>query len=205
MGEGLSVFDGHGRLIEWNFRFCELLDISSAYAANATLRDLLMLQAARGDFGEAKAEAEVTKRLDLFYSDVPTTKERVTPAGGALQIRRCAMPNGAILLVYSDVTEIRTSEHKLIEARSQAETANRAKGDFLANMSHELRTPLNAIIGFSEVISNELFGPIANAKYLEYIKDINASGLHLLSIINNVLNIRFLHTPDRESQVLHTQ
>jgi signal transduction histidine kinase len=205
MGEGLSVFDGQGRLIEWNFRFCELLDISCAYAADATLRDLLMLQAARGDFGEAKAEAEVTRRLDLFYSDVPTTKERVTPAGGALQIRRCAMPNGAILLVYSDVTEIRTSERKLIEARSQAETANRAKGDFLANMSHELRTPLNAIIGFSEVISNELFGPIANAKYLEYIKDINASGLHLLSIINDVLNIGFLHTPDRESQVLHTQ
>ena len=189
MGEGLSVFDSQGRLIAWNFRFCELLDISCAFAAGATLRDLLMLQAARGDFGEAEAEAEVTRRLDLFYRDVPTTKERVTSAGRILQIRRCAMPNGAILSVYSDVTEIRASERKLIEARSQAETANRAKGDFLANMSHELRTPLNAIIGFSEVISNELFGPIANEKYLEYIKDINASSLHLLSIINDVLDM----------------
>jgi signal transduction histidine kinase len=189
MGEGLSVFDSQGRLIAWNSRFCELLDISSAFAASGTLRDLLMLQAARGDFGEAEAEAEITRRLDLFYRDVPTTKERVTPAGRVLQIRRCAMPNGAILSVYSDVTEIRASERKLIEARSQAETANRAKGDFLANMSHELRTPLNAIIGFSEVISNELFGPIANEKYLEYIKDINTSSLHLLSIINDVLDM----------------
>ena len=189
MGEGLSVFDSRGRLIAWNFRFCELLDISSAFATEATLRDLLMLQAARGDFGEVEAEAEVTRRLDLFYRDVPTTKERVTTAGRILQIRRCAMPNGAILSVYSDATEIRASERKLIEARSQAEMANRAKGDFLANMSHELRTPLNAIIGFSEVISNELFGPIANEKYLEYIKDINASSLHLLSIINDVLDM----------------
>jgi signal transduction histidine kinase len=187
IGEGLSVFDSQGRLIAWNFRFCELLDILPAFAAETTLRDLLMLQAARGDFGEA--EAEVTGRLDLFYRDVPTTKERMTPAGRVLQIRRCAMPNGAILSVYSDVTEIRASERKLIEARSLAEMANRAKGDFLANMSHELRTPLNAIIGFSEVISNELFGPIANEKYLEYIKDINASSLHLLSIINDVLDM----------------
>jgi signal transduction histidine kinase len=189
MGEGLSVFDGQGRLIAWNFRFCELLDISSACAADMTLRDLLMLQASRGDFGEAETEAEVARRLDLFYRDVPTTKERVTLAGRVLQIRRCAMPNGAVLSVYSDVTEIRASERKLIEARSQAEMANRAKGDFLANMSHELRTPLNAIIGFSEVISNELFGPIANEKYLEYIKDIHASSLHLLSIINDVLDM----------------
>jgi signal transduction histidine kinase len=189
MGEGLSVFDSQGRLIAWNFRFCELIDISSAFAAGATLRDLLMLQAARGDFGEAETEAEVTRRLDLFYRDVPTTKERVTSAGRVLQIRRCAMPNGAILSVYSDVTEIRASERKLIEARSQAETANRAKSDFLANMSHELRTPLNAIIGFSEVISNELFGPITNEKYLEYIKDIHTSSLHLLSIINDVLDM----------------
>ncbi len=189
IGEGLSVFDSPGRLIAWNFRFCELLDIPPDLAAAGTLRDVLLLQAVRGDFGEAEPEAEVTTRLDLFYRDVPTTKERVTAAGRVLQIRRCAMPNGAILSVYSDVTEIRASERKLIEAHSQAELANRAKGDFLANMSHELRTPLNAIIGFSEVISNELFGPIANEKYLEYIKDIHGSSLHLLSIINDVLDM----------------
>jgi signal transduction histidine kinase len=189
MGEGLSVFDSQGRLIAWNFRFCELLDISPAFAAGATLRDVLIRQAERGDFGEAEPEDEATRRFDLFYKDVPTTKERVTAAGRVLQIRRRAMPTGAILSVYSDVTEIRASERKLIEARSQAELANRAKGDFLANVSHELRTPLNAIIGFSEVISNELFGPITNGKYLEYIKDIHASSLHLLSIINDVLDM----------------
>lgn len=189
IGEGLSVFDSQGRLIAWNLRFCELLDLPTDLAIGATLHDILMHQAARGDFGGDDPETEVARRLDLFYRDVPTTKERVMPPGRTLQIRRRAMPNGAVISIYSDVTEIKASERRLIEARSQAEAANRAKGDFLANMSHELRTPLNAIIGFSEVISNELFGPIANEKYLEYIKDIHTSSLHLLSIINDVLDM----------------
>jgi signal transduction histidine kinase len=189
IGEGLSVFDSQGRLVAWNYRFRELLDLPADLAVGATLNDILTHQAIRGDFGGDEPEAEVARRLDLFYRDVPTTKERVMLAGRTLQIRRRAMPNGAVISIYSDVTEIKASERKLIEARSQAEAASRAKGDFLANMSHELRTPLNAIIGFSEVISNELFGPIANEKYLEYIKDIHTSSLHLLSIINDVLDM----------------
>jgi PAS domain S-box-containing protein len=74
-------------------------------------------------------------------------------------------------------------------AREQAEMANRAKSEFLANMSHELRTPLNAILGFSETISREMFGPVGSAKYLEYVKDINNSGMHLLSLINDILDL----------------
>jgi signal transduction histidine kinase len=189
IGEGLSVFDSQGRLIAWNRRFCELLDLPADLAVSATLHDILTHQAARGDFGGDDPETEVFKRLELFYRDVPTTKERVMPLGRTLQIRRRAMPNGAVISTYSDVTENKASEGRLIEARSQAEAANRAKGDFLAMMSHELRTPLNAIIGFSEVISEELFGPIANEKYLEYIKDIHSSSLHLLSIIDDVLDM----------------
>lgn len=189
IGEGLSVFDNQGRLIAWNRRFHELLDLPADLAVGATLHDILRHQAVRGDFGDEDPEAEVVKRLELFFRDVPTTKERIVPPGRTLQIRRRGMPNGAVISIYSDITEIKSAEGRLIEARSQAEAANRAKGDFLANMSHELRTPLNAIIGFSEVISNELFGPIANEKYLEYIKDIHTSSLHLLSIINDVLDM----------------
>jgi signal transduction histidine kinase len=189
IGEGLSVFDSRGRLIAWNSRFCELLDLPADLTIGAPLRDILMLQAVRGDFGDGEPEAEVAKRLELFYRNVPTVKERVTPGGRTLQIFRRAMPNGAVVSVYSDITDLKASERKLIQARSQAEMANRSKSDFLANMSHELRTPLNAIIGFSEIISNELFGPIVNEKYLEYIRDIHNSSLHLLSIINDVLDM----------------
>jgi signal transduction histidine kinase len=189
IGEGLSVFDSRGRLIAWNSRFCELLELPPDLTVGAPLRDILMLQAVRGDFGRDDPSAEVTKRLELFYRDVPTTKERVTPRGRILQISRRAMPDGAIVSVYSDVTDLKASERKLIQARSQAEMANHAKSEFLANMSHELRTPLNAIIGFSEIIAHELFGPLGNEKYLDYMNDIHKSSLHLLAIINDVLDM----------------
>jgi signal transduction histidine kinase len=188
IGEGLSVFDRRGRLIAWNSRFCELLELPPDLPVGAPLRDILMLQAGR-DFGRDDPSAEVAKRLELFYRDVPTTKERVTPPGRILQISRRAMPDGAIVSVYSDVTDLKASERKLIQARSQAEMANHAKSEFLANMSHELRTPLNAIIGFSEIIAHELFGPLGNEKYLDYMKDIHKSSLHLLAIINDVLDM----------------
>jgi signal transduction histidine kinase len=77
----------------------------------------------------------------------------------------------------------------LDEANRRAEAALRAKSEFLANMSHELRTPLNAVIGFSEIIANEILGPIGNSKYLEYANDLNASGQHLLQLINDILDL----------------
>jgi len=189
IGEGLSVFDSRGRLIAWNSRFCELLELPPDLTAGAPLRDILMLQAVRGDFGRDDPSADVAKRLDRFYRDVPMTKERVTAQGRVLQIRRRAMPDGAVVSVYSDITDLKAFERKLIQARSQAEMANRAKSEFLANMNHELRTPLNAIIGFSEIIAHELFGPMGNEKYLDYMKDIHKSSLHLLAIIKDVLDM----------------
>ncbi|MEO3430768.1 sensor histidine kinase [Pelagibius sp. CAU 1746] len=75
------------------------------------------------------------------------------------------------------------------EARLRAEEANRSKSAFLANMSHELRTPLNAILGFSEVILAETFGKIGSARYQEYLQDIRVSARHLLSLINDLLDI----------------
>ncbi|MFO0996125.1 MAG: HAMP domain-containing sensor histidine kinase [Alphaproteobacteria bacterium] len=78
---------------------------------------------------------------------------------------------------------------ELSEARDRAEAANKAKTVFLATMSHELRTPLNAIIGFSEVIKREMFGAVGIPKYRAYAEDIHNSGKHLLSLINDLLDI----------------
>jgi signal transduction histidine kinase len=74
-------------------------------------------------------------------------------------------------------------------AKQSADNANRAKSEFLASMSHELRTPLNAILGFSEVIKEELFGPVGLAKYVDYAHDVHNSGQHLLDLINDILDI----------------
>jgi signal transduction histidine kinase len=187
MTEGLSVFTRSGRLVAWNQRFCELLDLP-AVALGMSLREILMHQAMHGGFGAAAPELEVENHIKEFYL-TPQTREYITAAGRILQIHRSAMPDGAILSMYADITDLKNSEKKLIEARHQAELANQAKSEFLANMSHELRTPLNAVIGFSEIISNQLFGPLQNSKYLEYINDIHGSSLHLLSIINDVLDM----------------
>jgi PAS domain S-box-containing protein len=95
----------------------------------------------------------------------------------------------AIQSTYIDITERRQSERELIAAKEHAEMASRSKSEFLANMSHELRTPLNAIIGFSEVIRGGLFGPIGNEQYSEYLDHIYESGNHLLTIINDILDV----------------
>ena len=94
-----------------------------------------------------------------------------------------------IVAVTRDITERKNQEIALIEARDQAEGANRAKSSFLANMSHELRTPLNAILGFSEVMTHEMFGPVGSPRYLEYSRLIHESGAHLLELINGILDM----------------
>ena len=93
-----------------------------------------------------------------------------------------------------DVTELKMAERDLRKAMEQAEFASRAKTEFLANMSHELRTPLNSVIGFSDLMMAEAFGPIGNAQYAEYAKDINDSGKHLLDLINDLLDIARIET-----------
>jgi len=94
-----------------------------------------------------------------------------------------------IVAVTRDISARKLQEDEILMARDAAETANRAKTQFLANMSHELRTPLNAIIGFSEILMRELYGRIGEDRYREYAHLIHESGEHLLSVVNEVLDM----------------
>jgi signal transduction histidine kinase len=98
----------------------------------------------------------------------------------------------ALLKTFADQAVIAIQNarlfHEIQDKSRQLEIANQHKSDFLANMSHELRTPLNAIIGFSEVLTEQMFGDV-NDKQMEYLQDIHSSGQHLLSLINDVLDL----------------
>ena len=91
-------------------------------------------------------------------------------------------------------------KEELERAKQEVELASRAKSDLMANMSHELRTPLNAIIGFSQVLKEGLFGPMANDKQAEYVNDIHDSGQHLLELINDVLDVAAVEAGKLEIQ-----
>ena len=91
--------------------------------------------------------------------------------------------------VICDVSEMKAAREKLERRNFELAAANSAKSEFLANMSHELRTPLNAVIGFSQLIYDQAYGPVGIAKYVEYAKDINDSGNHLLCLINDILDL----------------
>jgi PAS domain S-box-containing protein len=105
---------------------------------------------------------------------------------GRLQASRS---QAAFCAVVRDITQWKKTEAELREAKERAEATSRQKSEFLASVSHELRTPLNAIMGFSEVMRLGRFGEIDNEKYRGYVQDIHASGAHLLSLIDDLLDL----------------
>jgi signal transduction histidine kinase len=103
-------------------------------------------------------------------------------------------------LLKQQYAQLQTANAELSQAKQKAEAASRMKTEFLANVSHELRTPLNSIIGFSEMINNEAHGAIGNDKYSSYVRDIHASGQHLLGVVNDILDISKIEVGEFELQ-----
>jgi PAS domain S-box-containing protein len=148
--------------------------------SRATVRDYLAalqgpgLAAVFNDGREVTAEVRQGGAVPLFLTI------------GKLQAPRS---QAAFCAVVRDITQWKKTESELREAKERAEATSRQKSEFLASVSHELRTPLNAIMGFSEVMRLGRFGEIGNEKYRGYVQDIHASGAHLLSLINDLLDL----------------
>lgn len=100
--------------------------------------------------------------------------------------------------VVRDITQWKRAEEELTQARAQAERASKQKTEFLARVSHEIRTPLNAIIGFSELMIDEKFGPVGSDRYLDYLRDINRSGNHVLDLVNDLLDISKIEAGEQD-------
>ncbi|MGA2087722.1 MAG: ATP-binding protein [Stellaceae bacterium] len=118
----------------------------------------------------------------------PKGEERVLLTTKALLKDQAGRPM-LVVTVALDITERKEAELTLVAAKEEAELASRSKSEFLANMSHELRTPLNAIIGFSQVMAEEVMGPLGSPRYIGYARDICASAQHLLGIISDILDV----------------
>jgi PAS domain S-box-containing protein len=98
-------------------------------------------------------------------------------------------PARTFCAVLRDNTAVKKAERDLIAAKHAAEEASARKSDLLAKISHEIRTPLNAIVGFAEVMLEERFGAIGNERYRDYLKDIRASGVHVVSLVDDLLDL----------------
>jgi PAS domain S-box-containing protein len=183
-----------------------LLEAGRSYA------DFLRYGAENGEFLEAVGRADdyIAEVLRLLHSDENVRIERPLADGRWVLISQRRMSDGSVVGIRTDLTPQKRREaelesahkqlekqarvlvdlaEKLEEARLSAVEASRAKTRFLAHMSHELRTPLNAVLGFTRLMGDELFGPIGVPKYKEYIGLIHESGAHLLSLINDVLDL----------------
>jgi two-component system cell cycle sensor histidine kinase PleC len=200
-----ALWDPRRRLVLWNRSFQQLFGL-----------DATTLRAGASYDAIAMASAPQIRRERAHPAD-PTIREVELASGAWLQIQERRTGEGGLLTIGLDISTIKQQEEALTaseatlkaavaklersegrnkelarsfeEQKRRAEDASRAKSAFLANMSHELRTPLNAVIGFSEIMAQQLFGPLGDPRYQAYSRDILASGNLLLDLINDILDM----------------
>jgi PAS domain S-box-containing protein len=187
--QGLAVFDAEAQLRFCNGPFQKMMELPEALCrVGVAAADILRHLTERGEYGpQQDVEVKVRERLEWFRAGTNPYQHR-RPNGLILMLRSIRLPSGGFIVSFLDVTQQRALEAGLVRAKEEAELANSAKSEFLANMSHELRTPLNAIIGFSQMMEQAMFGELSG-RYRSYASDIRLSGEHLLSIIQDILDL----------------
>lgn len=190
MNQGISVFDGDLKLVAYNQRVIELLGLPEGlFQTGDSFEKIVRYNAERGEYGEGAVHELVRERVELAKRFEPHTLKRTRPDGRVILIEGSPMPGGGLVSVFTDITAQEEGKRDLRRALASAEQASQAKSHFLANMSHELRTPLNAIIGFSDLMRQEVLGPLGTDAYRDYLDDIKASGAHLLALIADILDL----------------
>ncbi|WP_461344318.1 PAS domain-containing sensor histidine kinase [Brevundimonas sp. GN22] len=206
VSDAFVLFDRQGHLVMWNQAFQDAFDFPKGALYRGALKNDLNRIAAQAIRSEQKSEQRRAGVREVELKD-----------GRWLQMTERFTGDGGTVVIAADVTLIRQQENERRRAAEElqrtvnalersraslatlakeyeaamtrAEAASQSKSEFLANMSHELRTPLNAINGFSEIMAQEMFGPLGDRRYKGYAVDIHTSGKHLLSLINDILDM----------------
>jgi two-component system cell cycle sensor histidine kinase PleC len=214
--EAFVLWDRYDRLVLWNKHYQEIHGLPADILAPGTPRAVVENAATRPVVERrlavpcASGSAQ-TYEVQLGDGRWLQINERQTREGGQVSVGTDITPlkrnqerlrdsEKRLMATIGDLTssqaELKRKASELSELNrdyqietERAEAASKAKSEFLANMSHELRTPLNAIIGFSEVLQTRMFGPLGSDKYSEYADDIHNSGIHLLTVINDILDM----------------
>jgi len=187
--DGVLVLDRAGRVLSANRSAEALFGYEAKDFLKLSIGEVLVPECRRAvlEHLDRLARNTGTDMLDAGYEVIGRVRQ-----GGLvpLYMTMGRIEDGEKLCaVLRDITAWKRSEEELIGAKRAAEQASSAKSEFIAKISHEIRTPLNAIIGFSEVMMDERFGPIGNERYRQYLKDIHASGGHLISLLNDLIDL----------------
>jgi PAS domain S-box-containing protein len=197
--EGVVIVDEAGRILSCNRSAEALFGHADGEIAGLGLVDLFAPESQRAalDYLESVTTAGVAGLLEHGREMLGRVRD-----GGTIPLSMTmgrTRPGGArFFAIFRDLSQIKKNESELAQARRQAERSMTAKADILSRISHEVRMPLNAIIGFADVMIEERFGPLGNERYVEYMKDIRASGQHVMTIIDDLLDLSRIETGKME-------
>ncbi len=187
LDEAVAVYGGDGRLKLWNPAFGRLWSINPE-SLEGEPHISRVVGKMQPSFDEAKWQ-EVKETLIALALDRSVNKGWLKCADETLiDYSTVPLPDGGVLITYTDVTDTVRVEKALREKNAALEAAEQLKLDFLANVSYQLRTPLNVIMGFNEMLSQEFFGSL-NEKQKEYTRDIGGASENLLNLINDILDL----------------
>ncbi|MBE9558671.1 MAG: PAS-domain containing protein [Proteobacteria bacterium] len=189
--DGFSLFDKDDRLVMCNQEFRAMHPaIADKLVPGIEFEEIVRSYVNNGLIPEATGQEDewVKRRIRLHRN--PTDDFEIKFADGTwLRVSERRTGDGGCVSIRTDITAMKQHQESLSSQQQRADSANKAKTDFLLTMSHELRTPLNAIMGFSEVMKQQLRGPLGDERYVDYANDIYNSASHLLAVINNILDI----------------
>lgn len=189
VSHGIMMVDHAGEITAWNSRICDVLHLDPDFMEqHQTLESALQHGVAPQLENNSAREELIEYWRERLSATDPQSFEQHTSEGRTLDVRTQPLPAGGFVASFADISDRMEIESELRAAKEAAEAASHMKSEFLANMSHELRTPLNAVIGFSEAIEQQIMGEVPDI-YRGYAGDIRTSGHHLLSLINDLLDL----------------